>query len=104
MAALLPINRLALMLSLRLFTCHSYLHSPLVRRFFPPTEACIEPSEPSVCRKSVFKWRFVVSTKACEYYLWGLCDGSQNRFDSEIECLYYCVGEPCKNCPHKSHK
>lgn len=26
-------------------------------------------------------------------YIWGHCDGQQNRFNSEVECLYYCADE-----------
>lgn len=61
-------------------------------------EKCSGPGDPGPCKNFVYKWRYDVATKECATFIWGGCDGNaQNRFNTEIECTYHCLGEPCKS-------
>lgn len=34
-----------------------------------------------------------MTTQECSTFIWGGCHGnSQNRFDTEMECLAFCIG------------
>lgn len=57
-------------------------------------EKCSGPSDPGPCKNFLYKWRFEPTTKECNTFVWGGCEGNtQNRFNSEAECLYHCIGE-----------
>ncbi|XP_054286354.1 axotactin-like isoform X2 [Macrosteles quadrilineatus] len=43
------------------------------------------------CQEWIHKWYFNVSTQACKIFVYGGCRG-ENVFDSEAECLHYCIG------------
>lgn len=54
-------------------------------------EKCRGPGDPGPCKTYLSKWRFEVTTQECQTFIWGGCNGnSQNRFDSEAECLAVC--------------
>lgn len=58
-------------------------------------EKCGGPSDPGSCKNFVYKWKYEPTTKECETFVWGGCEGNpNNRFNTEVECLYHCVGEP----------
>lgn len=60
-------------------------------------DKCTGPGEPGPCKNYLHKWRFEPLTNRCTTFIWGGCEGnSQNRFDSEVECLYHCIGSPRK--------
>lgn len=54
-------------------------------------EKCRGPGDPGPCKTYLTKWRFEVTTQECQTFIWGGCNGnSQNRFDSEVDCLANC--------------
>lgn len=62
-------------------------------------EKCRGPAETGTCKTWLHKWRFNETTKECSTFIWGGCGGNPaNKFDSEVECLHHCIGEPRKNC------
>lgn len=72
---------------------------------YPFTESntldrCFGTAEIGECSSFVHKWYFNHTAKACQTFIWGGCGGnSLNRFDSQVECLHYCVSEDRKNQP-----
>ncbi|XP_017863815.1 PREDICTED: uncharacterized protein LOC108614281 [Drosophila arizonae] len=58
-------------------------------------EKCTGPGDPGPCKQYIYKWRFEPTTGECTTFIWGGCDGNpQNRFNTEPECLFHCVGGP----------
>lgn len=60
-------------------------------------ERCTGPGDPGPCKQYIYKWRYEPSTSECTTFIWGGCDGNpHNRFSTEAECLYHCIGGPRK--------
>lgn len=60
-------------------------------------DKCTGPSDPGPCKQFTYKWRYESTTNECTSFIWGGCEGNtQNRFNSEAECLFYCIGAPRK--------
>lgn len=60
-------------------------------------EKCTGPPDPGPCKQYTYKWRYELTTGECTSFIWGGCDGNvNNRFNSEAECLYHCIGAPRK--------
>ncbi|XP_053955451.1 axotactin isoform X1 [Anastrepha ludens] len=58
-------------------------------------EKCTGPGDPGPCKQYIYKWRYEPLSNECTTFIWGGCDGnSQNRFNTEAECLYHCIGGP----------
>ncbi|XP_075160242.1 axotactin isoform X2 [Haematobia irritans] len=58
-------------------------------------EKCTGPADPGPCKQYTYKWRYESTTNECTSFIWGGCEGnSQNRFNSEAECLFHCIGAP----------
>ncbi|XP_073839835.1 axotactin isoform X2 [Musca autumnalis] len=58
-------------------------------------DKCTGPADPGPCKQYTFKWRYESTTNECTSYIWGGCEGNaQNRFNSEAECLFHCIGAP----------
>ena len=81
--------------------CMMYYHGELVfsvsTYLFLFLDKCTGPGDPGNCTTFIYKWRFEPTANECTTFVWGGCGGNdQNRFNSEAECLYYCIGEPCK--------
>uniref|UniRef100_A0A1I8N1M4 Laminin G domain protein n=1 Tax=Musca domestica TaxID=7370 RepID=A0A1I8N1M4_MUSDO len=58
-------------------------------------EKCTGPADPGSCKQYTFKWRYESTTNECTSFIWGGCEGNaQNRFNSEAECLFHCIGAP----------
>ncbi|XP_048515012.1 uncharacterized protein LOC105689244 isoform X2 [Athalia rosae] len=55
-------------------------------------DRCLVKTEPGPCKHYVHKWTFNKSQGKCRTFVYGGCLGNENRFNSEIECLHYCVG------------
>lgn len=60
-------------------------------------EKCTGPGDPGPCKQYIYKWRYEPTTSECTTFIWGGCDGNpQNRFSTEAECLFHCIGGPRK--------
>lgn len=60
-------------------------------------EKCTGPADPGPCKQYTYKWRYESTTAECTSFIWGGCEGNQqNRFNSEAECLFHCIGAPRK--------
>ncbi|KAM7357468.1 axotactin isoform 3-T7 [Cochliomyia hominivorax] len=58
-------------------------------------DKCTGPADPGPCKQFTYKWRYESTTNECTSFIWGGCEGNpQNRFNSEAECLFYCIGAP----------
>lgn len=66
--------------------------STTTKRTFP--DRCLVKTEPGPCKQNVQKWTFIKTEGKCRTFLYGGCLGNENRFNSEVECLYHCVGGP----------
>ncbi|XP_050531839.1 axotactin isoform X2 [Daktulosphaira vitifoliae] len=55
-------------------------------------ERCGVPVVKGPCQNWIHKWYFDSILYECKIYLSGTCK-SENMFDSEAECLYFCVGD-----------
>lgn len=59
-------------------------------------DKCIGPTETGPCKNFLYKWSFDHSLRECSTFIWGGCDGNpNNRFNTEAECNFHCLGEPC---------
>lgn len=72
--------------------------STTTKRTLP--DRCLIKAEPGPCKSYVHKWTFNKSSGKCRTFVYGGCLGNDNRFNSEIECLYYCVGGPEREYDH----
>ncbi|XP_033149353.1 uncharacterized protein LOC117134775 [Drosophila busckii] len=58
-------------------------------------DKCTGPGDPGPCKQYIYKWRYEPTTGECTTFIWGGCDGNpQNRFSTEAECLFHCIGAP----------
>ncbi|XP_068991293.1 axotactin isoform X2 [Neodiprion pinetum] len=62
-------------------------------------DRCLVGTEPGPCKYYIHKWTFNKARGKCRTFVYGGCLGNENRFDSEIECLHYCVGGPDHTLP-----
>jgi len=61
-------------------------------------EKCAGPGDPGPCKQYIYKWRYEPTTNECTNFIWGGCEGNpQNRFGTEAECLFHCIGGPRKD-------
>ncbi|XP_070161530.1 axotactin isoform X6 [Polyergus mexicanus] len=61
-----------------------------IKKILP--ERCLARMEPGPCTHFVHKWYFNKTEGKCRPFPYGGCKGNDNRYNSEDECLYYCVG------------
>ena len=54
-------------------------------------EICSLPKEVGNCKMAVSRWYFDIGTEDCESFIYGGCQGNENRFSSEEECRDACV-------------
>ncbi|XP_043070141.1 axotactin isoform X1 [Drosophila bipectinata] len=58
-------------------------------------DKCTGPGDPGPCKQYIYKWRYEPATNECTNFIWGGCEGNpQNRFSTEAECLFHCIGGP----------
>ncbi|XP_055052299.2 kunitz-type protease inhibitor 2 [Misgurnus anguillicaudatus] len=67
---------------------------PLVTPSAPNSyqEACLAPSDSGPCRAAFSRFYFEPSTHSCQPFLYGGCQGNQNRYNTEEECMSACTG------------
>lgn len=76
-------------------SAYALIYRYILFNIFRFLEKCSGPSDPGPCKNFVYKWKYEPTTKYCETFKWGGCDGNpNNRFNTEAECLFHCVGEP----------
>ncbi len=65
---------------------------PPIERLTPTgkPEYCQLPRETGMCRAFIPKYGFNTETELCEEFIYGGCDGNDNRFDSSDECMNVC--------------
>uniref|UniRef100_A0A8C3PPT9 BPTI/Kunitz inhibitor domain-containing protein n=1 Tax=Calidris pygmaea TaxID=425635 RepID=A0A8C3PPT9_9CHAR len=52
---------------------------------------CSEPMNPGDCRDYVVKWYYDRNGNSCGQFWYGGCGGTNNRFETEIECRETCI-------------
>uniref|UniRef100_A0A8C3HA71 BPTI/Kunitz inhibitor domain-containing protein n=1 Tax=Chrysemys picta bellii TaxID=8478 RepID=A0A8C3HA71_CHRPI len=55
---------------------------------------CNLPAEPGPCQAYMTRYFYNSVTKKCEEFRYGGCQGNENRFASEVECLKTCGHMP----------
>ncbi|KAL6432320.1 hypothetical protein ACFW04_006749 [Cataglyphis niger] len=61
-----------------------------VKKILP--DKCLAKMETGPCTNFVYKWYFNKTEGKCRPFPYGGCKGNDNRYNSEDECLHYCVG------------
>ncbi|KMR03921.1 contactin-associated 2 [Lasius niger] len=61
-----------------------------IKRILP--DRCLAKMEQGPCTHFVQKWYFNKAEGKCRQFPYGGCKGNDNRYNSEDECLHYCVG------------
>lgn len=57
-------------------------------------DRCLVKTDLGPCKNWIHKWSFNKTSGKCITFAYGGCLGNENRFHSQQECLYYCVGGP----------
>uniref|UniRef100_A0A224Y254 Pancreatic trypsin inhibitor n=1 Tax=Rhipicephalus zambeziensis TaxID=60191 RepID=A0A224Y254_9ACAR len=55
------------------------------------TIPCMQKPDTGRCRAYVLKWYFDVVDRVCKMFVYGGCEGNNNRFDSELQCQASCA-------------
>ena len=61
-----------------------------------PPSLCSLPSRTGGCRAEIERYYFNVTAGICKKFIYGGCQGNENNFESESDCLDAC-GEPLEN-------
>ena len=57
------------------------------------TAQCRQPSDFGTCRDDIkVMWFYNITSRKCERFWFGGCNGNDNRFKSEKECKTICTG------------
>ncbi|KAK0086828.1 hypothetical protein PV326_005433, partial [Microctonus aethiopoides] len=62
-------------------------------------DRCLVRTETGPCKHYIHKWTFIKAEGKCRTFVYGGCLGNENRFNSQLECLHYCVGGPNYTLP-----
>lgn len=57
-----------------------------------------EPKVVGPCEALIPSWSFVADSGKCEFFNYGGCEGTANRFDSEADCKETCKVEDEEDC------
>nr|CUU99114.1 hypothetical transcript [Hymenolepis microstoma] len=70
----------------------------------PPPEGtedtCSKPVDPGPCHASIRRYAYNPSTRRCEIFTYGGCQGNGNNFETEEECERRCGGSGTVSPPH----
>ncbi|XP_025408017.1 papilin isoform X2 [Sipha flava] len=55
-----------------------------------PSDVCLIPLDPGPCLQTVSMWYFKTSTRRCEPFSYGGCEGNANKFQTIEECERTC--------------
>ncbi|GAB1602605.1 papilin-like, partial, partial [Argonauta hians] len=55
-----------------------------------PVDVCRMPKETGPCRSNQPRWYFHYQTASCQKFEYGGCQGNENNFESEKECMERC--------------
>lgn len=53
---------------------------------------CTDEPETGTCRDSFTKWYYDPRSQSCTRFNYGGCDGNENRFESQQQCMQECNG------------
>ncbi|XP_045490551.1 papilin [Pieris rapae] len=69
--------------------------------FYQDINVCSYPKDSGPCHEAVQKVYYNSEKDRCEYFIYGGCRGSPNRFSSIAECQYMCTphANPCQQNP-----
>ncbi|XP_034752605.1 BPTI/Kunitz domain-containing protein-like isoform X9 [Etheostoma cragini] len=67
----------------------SLLNTPL----FNATEVCEQAPEPGPCEAAIPRYFYNSSSMSCQLFIYGGCQGNQNNFETEKECMQRCHTE-----------
>lgn len=51
---------------------------------------CVDPPVTGICRASFTKWYYNPYERSCKRFTFGGCEGNNNRFDTEDQCMESC--------------
>ena len=82
------------------------LHCNYSTVFILPAAAqiCSLPVEKGRCRASLRRFFFNSTSRQCEEFRFGGCEGNANRFDTEKECNDFCGCELCLELSLPGHR
>lgn len=66
-------------------------------------DRCLVKTDMGPCKHYIHKWTFNKTEGKCRTFVFGGCLGNENRFHSQMECLYYCIGGPNRKYLSKSY-
>jgi len=60
-------------------------------------EACSAPAEPGPCRASIRMFYYNTSSGDCEEFMYGGCNGNENKYDTLEQCQRACASQQRRN-------
>ncbi|XP_051900159.1 kunitz-type protease inhibitor 2 [Pristis pectinata] len=67
-------------------------------------ERCTAPKVVGNCRAAFPRWYFDPKTQTCNPFIYGGCNGNQNNYQSELECLTTCAGQTVVVAKSQAHR
>ncbi|XP_066282432.1 papilin-like isoform X1 [Branchiostoma lanceolatum] len=64
----------------------------------PKEVICVQPADPGPCNGAFRNWYYEQSAQECRDFVYGGCQGNQNRFSSLKDCVDLCGGDASIIC------